>query len=281
MDYRERFSKRLVQLREQRGITQQELADKLEITRQSLSLYEKAERTINIELLAKVADFFDVSTDYLMGRTDVSSMNEDIQTACKITRLSEDAIKNINRITDHFLSSKIADDITRALDTLINNLDGCMLCNLDMYCIKDIKISTFLIQIVKKFISENNLEISETDYSKIAKMMSCKDIDGLSNTLGEYSLAIDLENFYEKYKKYSSIDTDLNSDLEYEEFKINKSFSNAVSRVLSTYYDKCSDINKLSEYYLNILNMDMNSEDFKQLCLSNAINSINNLFKGV
>ena len=49
MDYRIEFSKRLIQLREQRGITQQELADKLKITRQSLSLYEKAERTINIE----------------------------------------------------------------------------------------------------------------------------------------------------------------------------------------------------------------------------------------
>ena len=38
MDYRIEFSKRLIQLREQRGITQQELADKLKITRQSLSL---------------------------------------------------------------------------------------------------------------------------------------------------------------------------------------------------------------------------------------------------
>ncbi|MGN1087216.1 MAG: helix-turn-helix domain-containing protein [Porcipelethomonas sp.] len=95
MDYRERFSKRLVQLREQRGITQQELADKLGITRQSLSLYEKAERTINIELLAKIADFFDVSADYLMGRTDVSSMNEDIQIACKVTGLSEISIEKL------------------------------------------------------------------------------------------------------------------------------------------------------------------------------------------
>ena len=103
MDYRERFSKRLVQLREQKGITQQELADKLEITRQSLSLYEKAERTINIELLAKIADYFDVSADYLMGRTDVSSMNEDIQTACKVTGLSENAIKMLSQFknADH------------------------------------------------------------------------------------------------------------------------------------------------------------------------------------
>lgn len=97
MDYKESFSKRLVNLREKRGITQQELADKLEITRQSLSLYEKTERTINIELLAKIADFFNVSTDYLMGRTEVASMNVDIQTACRITGLSENSIKMLSQ----------------------------------------------------------------------------------------------------------------------------------------------------------------------------------------
>ena len=75
MDYRIEFSKRLIQLREQRGITQQELADKLKITRQSLSLYEKAERTINIELLARIADFFNVSTDYLLGMDETSTIS--------------------------------------------------------------------------------------------------------------------------------------------------------------------------------------------------------------
>lgn len=99
MDYKETFAQRLINLREQKNITQQELADELGITRQSLSLYEKAERTINIELLAKIADFFNVSTDYLMGRTDTETLNEDIQTACKVTGLSEDAVKNIRKIT--------------------------------------------------------------------------------------------------------------------------------------------------------------------------------------
>lgn len=42
MDYRIEFSKRLIQLREQRGITQQELADKLKITRQSLMPIRKS-----------------------------------------------------------------------------------------------------------------------------------------------------------------------------------------------------------------------------------------------
>lgn len=117
MNYKEEFSKRLIWLREQKGLTQQQLADNLQITRQSLSLYEKAERTINIELLAKIADFFNVSTDYLMGRTDVTSMNEDIQVACKVTGLSEKAINEI--IT--FCSFTPEDDI---IDRLYTKLDA-------------------------------------------------------------------------------------------------------------------------------------------------------------
>ena len=88
MCYNENFSKCLVNLREKGGFTQQELANKLKITRQSLNLYEKGECTINKKLLEKIADFFDVSTDYLMGRTEVKSQNNDIKKACKITNLN-------------------------------------------------------------------------------------------------------------------------------------------------------------------------------------------------
>lgn len=98
MDYRESFAQRLVSLREEENKTQQELADEIGITRQSLSLYEKAERTINIELLARIADYFKVSTDYLMGRTDIKSMDNDIKTACKVTGLSEETIKIISEL---------------------------------------------------------------------------------------------------------------------------------------------------------------------------------------
>lgn len=92
MESKEIFAKRLVKLRENRGITQQTLADDLMITRQSLSLYEKAERTINIDLLVKIAKYFDVSTDYLLGMTDNATTDADLKAVCEYTGLSEDAI---------------------------------------------------------------------------------------------------------------------------------------------------------------------------------------------
>lgn len=90
------FADRLIKLREKLGVSQQELADCLGVTRQSLSLYEKAARTINIDLLVKIANYFKVSTDYLLGLSDVQSVNEDIKVVCKITGLSEKAVQRLS-----------------------------------------------------------------------------------------------------------------------------------------------------------------------------------------
>ena len=60
---KEILAERLIELRESNNLTQQELADKLGITRQSLSLYERAERTINIDVLMEISRCFNVSTD--------------------------------------------------------------------------------------------------------------------------------------------------------------------------------------------------------------------------
>lgn len=93
MDYMEKVSKRIVSLREEKGETQQGLADAIGITRQSLSRYEIAARTINIEVLGTLAQHFGVSADYLLGLSDVKSTEQDIQTACGVTQLSEKAVK--------------------------------------------------------------------------------------------------------------------------------------------------------------------------------------------
>ena len=93
METKEILAQRLVQLREARGVSQQTLADALEITRQSLSLYEKAERTINAELLAKVARYFSVTSDYLLGLSDAQSVDPDVQTAQKVTGLSDSSVR--------------------------------------------------------------------------------------------------------------------------------------------------------------------------------------------
>lgn len=102
MDYMDNVSKRIVSLREEKGETQQELANAIGITRQSLSRYEIAARTVSVEVLGALAQHFNVSADYLLGLSDVRSTEQDVQTACEVTGLSEKAIENIQNVYYHF-----------------------------------------------------------------------------------------------------------------------------------------------------------------------------------
>lgn len=65
-----KFSKRLKKLREERGYTQEQLANILKITRSRLSMYEQGKREPSFELQEAIADVFNVELDYLLGRKD-------------------------------------------------------------------------------------------------------------------------------------------------------------------------------------------------------------------
>ncbi|MFT3951492.1 MAG: helix-turn-helix transcriptional regulator [Oscillospiraceae bacterium] len=62
---------RIRNLREDSDTTQQTMADWLYINRRTYSSYETGVRQIPLDMLAKLADIYDTSVDYLMGRTDV------------------------------------------------------------------------------------------------------------------------------------------------------------------------------------------------------------------
>lgn len=64
------FAERLQEVRLQRKLTQKELAEHLKMTERSYQHYEGGTRRPNFEVLVALADFLDVSTDYLLGRTD-------------------------------------------------------------------------------------------------------------------------------------------------------------------------------------------------------------------
>ncbi len=56
-------------LRHSRALTQKEIADYLGLTPKMISFYENDERTPPADILIKLADYFNVSIDYLLGRT--------------------------------------------------------------------------------------------------------------------------------------------------------------------------------------------------------------------
>lgn len=66
----EATSKRLLELRTSINISQAKLAKKLEISQSAMNRYEHDEVAVPDNVLLKYADFFDVSADFILGRTD-------------------------------------------------------------------------------------------------------------------------------------------------------------------------------------------------------------------
>ena len=65
------FSERLFHLRTSRNLTQTQLGNAINVSYFTIGKIEKAERAASIEVIYALADYFDVSLDYLVGRSDV------------------------------------------------------------------------------------------------------------------------------------------------------------------------------------------------------------------
>ena len=63
---------RLKELRTQAGLSQQELSNKLSVSRSAVAMWERGTEPSN-DMLQAIADYFDVSVDYLLGRNDSPS----------------------------------------------------------------------------------------------------------------------------------------------------------------------------------------------------------------
>lgn len=99
-----KFSDRLKELREEKGLTQKEFATILNINRATVAGYESQGKEPNFDRLKEFATFFDVSVDYLVGFSDVK--DKVIETSCTHRRdfdnsLSEEDIIAIEKFEDY------------------------------------------------------------------------------------------------------------------------------------------------------------------------------------
>lgn len=102
------LGQRLRELRENKEISQIELARYLNISNTTLSQYETGKRVPSDEIKIKIADYFNVSLDYLLGRTNIpdvaGKINPDNETA--IAQQKHEFIKSIKNF---FLCEEISD----------------------------------------------------------------------------------------------------------------------------------------------------------------------------
>lgn len=93
------FANRLKHLRQSRGFTQVQLAERLGVKKQSVSNWENDNIMPSVDMLEKIADFFRVSTDYLLGRD--KKPTDGILTM-DITGLTQRQIEHIQAIVEDF-----------------------------------------------------------------------------------------------------------------------------------------------------------------------------------
>lgn len=72
-----KFSQRLRELRNSRHMTQQELADRIGMSKSSINMYERGQREPGLETLEAFADTFNVDMDYLLGKSQFPRNNFD------------------------------------------------------------------------------------------------------------------------------------------------------------------------------------------------------------
>jgi len=77
------LSERLKQLREEKELMQKEIASFLNISTSAYGFYEQDKRTPTPDVLSKLADYFDVSVDYLLGKTNTRNSSSKDSTPTK------------------------------------------------------------------------------------------------------------------------------------------------------------------------------------------------------
>ena len=89
-----KFCKRLISLRKSKNMTQQELAKNLGIGKTTISNYETGYSSPDIEMLSKIATYFNVSADFLLGRE-----KKYIADSFQITGEEKEVIKSYRNLT--------------------------------------------------------------------------------------------------------------------------------------------------------------------------------------
>jgi len=99
------IAQKILELRKQKGLTQANMAEHLKISRQAYSFYEIGKNEPDFCSLCKLADFFNVSTDFLLGRYDIKPFlvdnDDEIELIRKYRTLDKRGKRSIQVIVEH------------------------------------------------------------------------------------------------------------------------------------------------------------------------------------
>ena len=113
------FGNRMKELRQKNNVTLDKLADKINSTKATLSRYENDKRTPDIDFIYKIAEYFNVTTDYLLGRTDDPNICVIREEALPFELQGKvDAIEIVQDALDKGISKETIEEILNFVDKL-------------------------------------------------------------------------------------------------------------------------------------------------------------------
>lgn len=102
------FADKLIQLRKKRGWSQEELAEQMNVTRQSVSKWEGAQSTPDLEKILRLSELFGVSTDYLLKdeieETEYIDFDEDATLLKRISMEEANAFLSVKAVTSKWVA---------------------------------------------------------------------------------------------------------------------------------------------------------------------------------
>lgn len=186
------------------GKSQKELAEYLNIIPNTISYWTAGARTPNTEQIVKIAAFFECTSDYILGLSDVQSPDTDIQAICEYTGLNENVVNDLHEfyieekepeerlmidtlnkvlVTDEFF------DIIQSLTFLSNtNNSVAYLSHIDIVNLaekhnidKDILVDKWLHAISYAFLSDEFIEYMISPKETECRYNNVRSIERLNN----------------------------------------------------------------------------------------------------
>ena len=213
------FATRLKALREEKNLNQGQLAKALGMSRGSISFYENGERTPDIETLDKVSKFFDVSYNYLLGKSTMKRSTIEETAISEYTGLNDFNICLLHNNERHYQNDILNIFITLLLEEneLLSNIEDYIFYN-SLYCYAEFLFYEFYVNEYSIPI-ENEDELSSYNKSFIIQNYL---IDKPGNIVNIFKA--DEKRFYRKIQ-YIADKRDL------LEYKVSKIIGAAVSNI--------------------------------------------------
>ncbi len=225
------FSERLSSLIKEFRVNQQELADFVGTTRQSISLYSTGKRKPDIEILNKICDYFKVSSDYLLGRTNSKSLDIDnlsINTNLGLSDKAIDAIETINNPITLLLKSRLLD----ANESAPMNIEFLDIEIFNYFISEPVFVELF--SSICAYITQSTINevIEESFLNKYAKINNIKLDKKYSYDERIYYLPVIHHSNFKELFNLRKESRHLNYDLEFDMFKIIKKFITLIEQII-------------------------------------------------